>query len=356
MSRGIRAIAILVVVLGAAAAIVLGIFQIRSIDVKGNERYSAEQIRDDLIYDFKTRNTLYFSWKYRSAAPAADAPYLKSVQADMLSPTSVRIVVKESQIVGRVQYEGQNVYYDADGNVQEISDTIYAKIPLVAGVEIETPQLYQKLVTKNTSWLRTMLNITQLLVKSELIPDSVTFDANQNMILRFGPVTVALGQDEYLEEKIANLVSIYPQVEGEAGTLNMEGFTGKNEAITFKADSEPDQAEETESGEETPVQDSGDSLAGEGAAAQEPAQEAPQEEAPQEEAPQEEAPQEEAPQSTTFMVFDSSGTLRYDAHVVGGQVVDAYGNPIDGCYVNENGNVVDAYWNEIDPATGQLAQ
>lgn len=34
MSRGIRAVAILVVVLGAAAAIVLGVFQIRSIDVK----------------------------------------------------------------------------------------------------------------------------------------------------------------------------------------------------------------------------------------------------------------------------------------------------------------------------------
>ena len=56
------------------------------------------------------------------------------------------------------------------------------------------------------------------------------------------------------------------------------------------------------------------------------------------------------------MVFDSSGTLRYDAHVVNGQVVDAYGNPIDGCYVNENGNVMDAYWNEIDPHTGTLAQ
>ncbi len=208
MSRGIRAAAILVVVLGAAAAIVLGVFQIRSIDVKGNERYSAEQIRDDLIYDFKTRNTLYFSWKYRSEGPAADAPYLKSIQAVMLSPTSVRIVVQESQIVGRVQYDGKNVYYDADGDVQEISDTIYSRIPLVAGVEIEAPQLYQKLVTKNASVLRTMLNITQLLVKSELIPDSVTFDANQNMVLRLGQVTVALGQDEYLEEKIANLVSI----------------------------------------------------------------------------------------------------------------------------------------------------
>ena len=355
MSRGIRAAAILVVVLGAAAAIVLGVFQIRSIDVKGNERYSAEQIRDDLIYDFKTRNTLYFSWKYRSEGPAADAPYLKSIQAVMLSPTSVRIVVQESQIVGRVEYDGKNGYYDEEGGVREISDTIYSKIPLVAGVEIEAPQLYQKLVTKNASVLRTMLNITQLLVKSELIPDSVTFDANQNMVLRLGQVTVALGQDEYLEEKIANLVSIYPQVEGEAGTLNMEGFTGKNEAITFKADSEPERFEETESGEETTDQTQGDSLAGEGAAGQENPEEAAPAEG--EDVSPEEAPEEAAEEtSATFMVFDSSGTLRYDAHVVGGQVVDSYGNPIDGCYVNENGNVVDAYWNEIDPATGQLAQ
>ena len=359
MSRGIRAIAILVGVLGAAVAIVLGVFQIRSIDVRGNERYSAEQIRDDLIYDFKTRNTLYFSWKYRSEQPAADAPYLKSVQAVMLSPTSVRIIVKEGQMVGRVQYENSNVYYDPDGVVQEITDTIYAGIPLVTGVEIEPPQLYQRMVTKNGSLLRTMLNITQLLIKSELIPDSVTFDASQNMILRLGPVTVLLGQDEYLEEKIANLVSIYPQVEGEEGTLNMEGFTGRNEAITFKADS-ADQTPETESqeGETGSEQDQNqsqqDSLAGEGAEGQAAAEDGSAEA----EAAPDDTAQEEEPQntSTPFMVFDSSGTLRYDAHVSDGQVVDSYGNPIDGCYVNENGNVVDAYWNEIDPATGQLAQ
>ena len=360
MNRGIRAAAILVVVLGAAAAVVLGVFQIRSIDVRGNERYLAEQIRDDLIYDFKTRNTLYFSWKYRSKDHAADAPYLKNVQAVMLSPTSVRIVVEESQMVGRVQYENSNVYYDPDGVVQEITDTIYAGIPLVSGVEIESPQLYQKLVPQNASQLRTMLNITQLLIKSDLIPDSVTFDSNQNMVLRLGPVTVQLGQDEYLEEKIANLVSIYPQIKGEAGTLNMEGFTGKNEAITFKADSETVSEPETEAGQESSegqavAQPEGGSLAGEGSSQiQEPQEEQPG----AEEGTQEEAVQEEAAGSSgaPFMVFDSSGTLRYDARIVNGQVVDGYGNPIDGCYVDENGNAVDAYWNVIDPATGTLAQ
>ncbi|MBP3873898.1 MAG: cell division protein FtsQ/DivIB [Lachnospiraceae bacterium] len=367
MSRGVKAAAILVVVLGAAAAVVLGVFQIRSIDVRGNERYLAEQIRDDLIYDFKTRNTLYFAWKYRNDSPAEDAPYLKSVQAVMLSPTSVRIQVKENQMVGRVQYEGSNVYYDPDGVVQEITGTIYSGIPLVAGVDIEKPRLYQKLVCTNSSLLRTMLNITQLLIKNELIPDSVTFDANQNMILRLGNVTVLLGQDEYLEEKVANLVSIYPQVEGQTGTLNMEGFTGKNEAITFKADSDTGNVQETEGdgsgqpaegqGEEAEAVPAGDSLAGEGSGEPNAGAEGSGEAdaGAEEEAAevQEEAPAED---STPFMVFDSSGTLRYDARVSNGQVVDSYGNPIDGCYVDENGYAVDAYWNVIDPATGQLAQ
>lgn len=394
MSRGIRAAAILAVVIGAAVAIVLGVFQIRSIDIRGNERYSAQQIRDDLIYDFKTRNTLYFAWKYRSEGPSQDAPYLKSVQATMLSPTSVRIVVKENQIIGRVQHGDKNVYYDADGVVQEITDTIYTGIPLVAGVEIEEPILYQKLVTKNASVIRTMLNISQLLIQSGMIPDSVTFDGNQNMILRQGTVTVLLGQDEYLEEKIANLVSIYPQVSGETGTLNMEGFTGRNEAITFKTESgsgssaggETESAGTPEGGEaaaqsqsegqaqeQTDAQQAdgqqedgqqaqdaavagGDSLAGEGAASEGAAAPEGEDGSQGEEAAAPEEAQEPEQQSTTFMVFDSSGTLRYDARVSGGQVVDSYGNPIPGCRVDENGNAVDAYWNVIDPVTGQLAQ
>ncbi len=342
MSRGIKAAAVFAVILGIAAAVVLGVFRIQSIDIRGNERHSPEQIRDDLIYDFKTRNTLYFSWKYRSKAPADDAPYLASVQATMLTPTAIRLDVTENGLVGRVQYEDSNVYYDNNGVVQEISDTIHEGIPLVTGVDIEEPQLYQKLTMKNSSTLRTMLNITQLLIQSDLIPDSVAFDSSGNMTLRLGTVAVKLGQDEYLEEKIANLVTIYPQVAGQDGTLNMEGFTGKNEAITFKSN-EP---EPVSSGNESEGDSSG-SLAGVGAGTGD---------TPQEDGGEGNDTPEESSAGTPFMVFDSSGTLRYDAHVVNGQVVDGYGNLIDGCRVDENGNVVDAYWNVIDPNTGQLAQ
>ena len=356
MNRGVRTAAILVILLGAAAAVVLGVFRIGSIDIRGNERYSSEQIRDDLIYDLKTRNTLYFAWKHRSKGPAAETPYLESVQATMLSPTSVRVNVTENQLVGRVQYDEANVYFEASGIIQEITDAVYEGIPLVTGIAIEEPQLYQKLTLDNSSMLRTMLNICQLLVRSSLIPDSVNFDENGNMTLKIGGIEVRLGQDEYLEEKIANLVTIYPQIASQSGILNMEGFTGKNEAITFKtveqiaAEEAGETEQEASGGEDTPDgalagEGAGDGSGGDGGA-----------ESSGEGGGEESVPEEDLSSSPGFMVFDSSGTLRYDAHVVGGQVVDSYGNPIDGCYVNEDGYCVDAYWNVIDPATGTLAQ
>ena len=109
MSRGIRAVLILAAVLGIAAAVLLGGFRIHSIEIIGNERNSSEKIRDDLIYDFLTENTLYFCWKYRTSTPAEDTPYLSGVQAKMLSPTSVRIIVAESTLIGQLEYNGDRV-------------------------------------------------------------------------------------------------------------------------------------------------------------------------------------------------------------------------------------------------------
>ena len=336
MSRGIRAVLILAAVLGIAAAVLLGGFRIHSIEIIGNERNSSEKIRDDLIYDFLTENTLYFCWKYRTSTPAEDTPYLSGVQAKMLSPTSVRIIVAESTLIGQLEYNGNRVYFDSEA--------------YVSGVTIEEPVLYQKLTLDNQASLRTVLSITQLLVKSGLIPDSVNFDENGNMTLVLGTVTVELGRDEYLEEKIANLVQLYPEVSSQKGTLNMEGFTGKNEAITFREEAPAVEEEaETESAAPTEGQTGSETLAGVGTDSSAGGEEAGQDEDDNQE------PAEETP-SAVFMVFDSGGTLRYDARVVNGEVVDSYGNPIAGCYVNEAGNVKDAYWNEIDPRTGELIQ
>lgn len=331
-----------------AAAVLLGVFRIKKLEIFGTSRYSATQIRDALIYDFWTENTLYFAWKYRNATTDTNTPYLDSIQAKVLSPGKVRLTVKEKQLSGYVQYAGENVYFDKNGIVLEITSERYEDIPSVSGVTMEAPVLYQKMPMENAAQMGAMLKITELLNKASFVPDNISFDENLNITLEIGSVEIKLGQNNCLDEKVANLVNIYPEVAGSSGILNMESFTGNNEDIPFQPKEEapePEteaQTEEGTVGEEengtsedleepsSDSQDSGDSSS--------------------------DTVSGEVTGMSGYMVFDSSGTLRYDARVINGEVVDGNGTPIDGCYVNENGNVVDAYWNEIDPYTGQLVQ
>lgn len=382
----IKVIGAVLLFLIAAAAVLLGLFRIRQVEVIGSSRYGAEAIQEALIDDFWTENTLYFAWKYRNAVSETKTPYLDSVQVKILSPGKVQIQVREKTLSGYVQYAGTNVYFDSNGSVLDITDQVYQGIPLVSGVTMDEPVLYQRLPVGNAAQLRTMLSITKLLLEAQLIPDNISFDENLNITLTIGSVQVQLGQDEYLEEKVANLVTIYQEIAGQSGTLHMEGFTGRNEAITFRQEGEEDTAQETDAegnpvtgetdAEGSPVSQEtdaeGNPVTGEtdaegspvsqetnadgtGAAGETDANGNPVTE--EDGASQDgQVSDDEVTGMAGFMAFDSSGTLRYDARVVNGQVVDANGTPIDGCTVDENGNVVDAYMNVIDPYTGQPAQ
>ena len=348
---------------GLAACVLLGLFRIHAVEVFGSERYTPDQIREDLIYDFWTRNTLYFAWKYRAATTDPRAPYLDSIQAKVVSPGKVRLTVQEKKLAGYVQYAGQNVCFDSQGIVLDISEEADSGIPLVTGVMMGEPTLYQKLPVESAAQMSAMLRITELLAQADFLPDSISFDENLNMTLDIGQITVRLGQNDYLDEKVASLASIYPEVEGQSGTLNLESLTtGRDEDILFRPSDGDETGETDENGDPiagtAETDENGNPIAGTGETDENGNPVAGTAETDENGNPiagtGEDATKEgETVGLDAFMVFDSSYTLRYDAHVVNGQVVDANGTPIDGCTVNEDGYVVDAYMNVIDPYTGQ---
>ena len=346
-----------ILIVGVIIAVTLVVFQLQNVEVIGNSRYPAEQISSDLVYDFLTRNTLWLGWKYRSKTEEPRTPYLSSVQGKIINPGRLRLIVQEKTLSGYVQYNGCNVYFDSNGMVIEMTDNVYEDTVLITGVSMDEPVLYQKLPVSNSAQLRTMLSISRLMKESGLQPDSIEFDDNLNITANIGTVEVLLGQDEYLEEKVSNLETIYQMQAGQEGVLNMSAFTGKNETITFSDKKEP--AESVV--QEAAAQEGADGQEGQDAGTAdaqnvEDSQAAAAEQVQEEQDDGEDEDAYEVVGVEGFMVFDSSGTLRYDARVIGGQVLDKYGNPIPGCSLNEDGNVVDAYWNVIDPMTGTLAQ
>ena len=301
---GLRTLIIVIIIAAAVMAVLFGVFNIHHVEVSGNEQFTAEQIQKDLMDSRLTHNTLYLGWKYRNAQAQNEVPYLDSVQVKILSPSSVRINVTEKPLVGTIQYSSQYACFDDEGIVLKLLDSQPEDMPLVTGIMMDSPELYQKLAMDNTALRKNMLDLCGILSDSELDVKTVNFDDNLNITLYIGNIEAELGQAEYLSEKIANLVSLYEKVKNQKGTLNMTAFTGSDEPITFEEETESETEGETDI---TSLQN----------------------------------------YDTYFQVYDSNGVLHNDARVVNGAVVDSAGNAISGCSLNEDGNVVDAYQNVI---------
>ena len=322
-------------VLTAAVLIVIFLFQAKKIEVYGNSRHSSQEITAGLLNEVPGKNTLYLLWKYRNGTVPDTLPFLDSLAVEMKSPYEILVSVTERPIAGYID-QGQAVYFDSEGVVMEITDEIYGDVPVVTGASVGEAVLYQKLPTESGAQLRTMLSLLQLLEYQELTAEEIRFGENMDMTVFIGNVEVKLGQDEYLEEKIANLRSILNKMqEDDRGILHLESFTGGTANVMFSP---------TEETEPVIVQED---VTADNASGEEDSEGQGSEENVQEAA---------VPSHEPFMAFDSNGTLRYDVRVVNGQAVDGTGTPVPGCTVNENGYVVDAYMNVIDPATGQPIQ
>ncbi len=238
---------ILIAVLLGAGAAVWQHYRVERVYVTGNTKYSDDEIKDLVMRGPLSDNSLYLSWKYKNRK-ADNIPFIEKLEVEILDPNTVRIRVYEKAMAGYIDYVGQYIYFSRDGTVVEASSERMAGIPEVRGLVFDEIVLYQKLRTDNEEIFEQILNTTQLLGKYDLSADKIYFDKNYNMTLFFGGVRVLLGQNTYIDEKIANLQFIIPHLAGKTGTIDMTSYTPGTVYTTFKESREP-QDEEIQGGE-----------------------------------------------------------------------------------------------------------
>jgi len=358
----------------------LFLFRVRKVTVSGNSRYSSEQIEEGLLTDFFSKNTLVLWWTYKEGTIPDTMPYLESMEITVNSPFAVTVTVTEKELVGYFD-TGSYAYFDDSGVVLEITDTVYSDIPIVTGLSLGEVTLYQKVPTESSSQLRTILSLLDLLDYQGLTAKEIRFSENSDITVTIGYIDAILGQDEYLEEKVANLRAILDTMSGTtAGTLHLENVTGKNEDIVFSPSDEVIEETETETETETSEEsgseestaadtstlggattdggaasgaaDSSGSDAGSDDSGSDSAASSDDGSDDSDDADDSDDSSSTTTSSADVMAFNSSGQLLHHVSIQDGVVVDSSGNAIDGCYVNEDGNIVDAYQNIIDPVTG----
>ena len=141
----------------------------------------------------------------------------------------MRIKVYEKGRMGYLYISSidENAYFDKDGFVVETSAEKVADTPKITGIECNEVVLYEKLPIDEDT-LRDILTLTQTLKRSNLVPDSIAYGADNAPVLKYGNVKV-----ELLTQKVERLDKILPQLSGMQGTLHLENWTEETTNIVF---------------------------------------------------------------------------------------------------------------------------
>lgn len=228
---------VLVFLFLAALLCLVGIigFQLKNVKVSGNELYTDQQIKDSVLSDEYSWNTLYVVLKYR-LFQTEEIPFIDEMEIKMLSPNAIQVKVYEKAIVGYIEANNQNVYFDKDGFVVEISKRQIAHVPKVDGIECRKVVVYEKLNLNDEQALSLLLIFSQQLAKYELVPKTIAFYEDRTLSADFGSIQAEIGDDEYLVEKVMRLDAIMPKLSGKKGTLHLENWTPLTTDIIFEPD------------------------------------------------------------------------------------------------------------------------
>lgn len=182
-----------------AVAIFLSGSHGKNVTVTGNVHYTSEEIQDMVMTDELSHNSLYLSLVYKNKT-IKDVPFIASMSVEVVAPDSIKIEVKEKNLAGYLKYVGQNVYFDDEGTVMEISGTYTAGIPEVSGIAVDEVVLNQKLPVEDPEIFELILEITKSLPKYEIDADKISLSTSKEITLYTGNIKVLLGSREYLDE------------------------------------------------------------------------------------------------------------------------------------------------------------
>lgn len=207
------------------------LFKVEKIEVKGNNYCTDRQIRDMVQNDKYSVNALYIFAKYMSGKGEV-LPCLDSAKVTLKAPWHVKVEVREKTIVGCMAEEKENIFFDKEGLVVYKSSETMEGLPLVEGLEVKNTKLYQQMKSEDSDVFEEILEASQELKKYEIMPEKIVCK-DGNIYLYIENVCVSLG-NTVSAEKIAQITPIMEKLGRKKGTLHMENYSDNRETITFE--------------------------------------------------------------------------------------------------------------------------
>lgn len=221
-------------------------FRVTKVQIEGNQYYTDEEIKK-MVLDAPNAGNSILVMMTKTEEKTKDAQMIDHVTIKRKNRNTIVVNVKEKQMVGCLEFQGQYVNFDRQGVIQIITEEQMEGVPLIDGLSVKSAKIGQKLKGINTKKLNTILSVGKMLEKSEQKPDRLVFNDMNQLVLYYGDVEVRLGDDENMDEKMNRLSGILPQLEGMEGILHLENITEDTAGVVF--DNAAEEEDEEEDGE-----------------------------------------------------------------------------------------------------------
>lgn len=226
---------LMLLVLAVIAGLATGIVSLRigTISYVGNTRYTEEKLTEMIFDKSYSLNPVYCFWN-ASYGEKKTIPFVETYDIEFKSWNEIKVQIYEKSVVGYVNYKGHRMYFDKDGIVVESSREALEQVVEIEGLTFSHMVLHKKLPVEDDEIFHYILNLTQILMKYELPAEKIEFDENRNAIVCIGEIRFQIGQDQYLNEKIARISDLLPETDGLAGVFFMEDVTADTDTFRFE--------------------------------------------------------------------------------------------------------------------------
>lgn len=225
--------------LGLLGYLVIQLFETKEITVTGNQYCSEQEIKDWLLADEYSKNSLYILWKYNQN-DVKQLPAVEETRVGLKSLGEVQVQVKEKEFRGRIDYNGVFLYFDSEGIASLISDVVIEGVPYIEGMEIKPEEvlLGELLPVTDGQIFEELKELMPLLEKQELSPDKISCSGN-DLTLHFGGVRVQIGNGQFAD-RLAQVPPILEKLTelyaGQTGVLHLENYDISGSSIRFVPD------------------------------------------------------------------------------------------------------------------------
>lgn len=217
----------------AMAAVILYSLRITGVRYVGNTRYTEEELNAQIFDKSYSLNPAYCFFESRYGKKKL-IPFIQTYDIEFKSWNEILVRVYEKSVVGYVDYKGNRMYFDKDGIVVESSREALENVVEVEGLSFSHIVLYQKLPVEKADIFNFILNLTQMLIKYELPADRIEFDSGGNATVCIGSIRFQIGEDRYLNEKVARISDLLPQTDGLSGNFFMQDVTEDTDTFRFE--------------------------------------------------------------------------------------------------------------------------